>query len=171
MKRTIVLATSIILLLALATVAPAGPGTRIRANIPFDFFAGEQQLAAGYYIFEMRALGFGSSSSSAVAIYHPDGNFACLAPSMPTGYDSRSNDGHLHFKRYGTVYFLSTVEGPLSGAAVRPTKAEREYKAQTRRPQEIVLMAVKSNAQAETSEKSSLSHRPRLIVQQSDALR
>lgn len=170
MKRTIVLVTSIIALLMLATVAPAGPATRIRANIPFDFFAGDQQLPAGYYIFEMRALGFGSSSSSAVAVYRPDGNFACLTPSMPDGYDSRSDDGHLHFKRYGNVYFLSRIEGPQSGAAIRATKAEREYRAQTRVPQDTVLMAVRMNP-AGASDKSRLPQRPRLIVQQSDALR
>ena len=171
MKRLIVIAASIIALLVFATVAPAGTGTRIRANIPFDFFAGEQQLPAGYYIFETRALGFGSSSSSAVAIYHPDGNFACLTPSMPTGYDSRSVDGHLHFKRYGTVYFLSRVEGLQSGAALRVTKAEKEYSAQTRRPQETVLMAAKLDPPAAANVKSQLPQRPRLIVQQSDALR
>ena len=170
MKRTIVLVTSIIALLMLATVAPAGPATRIRASIPFDFFTGDQQLPAGYYIFEMRALGFGSSSSSAVAIYRPDGNFACLTPSMPTWYDSRSDDGHLHFKRYGNVYFLSRIEGPQSGAAMRATKAEREYRAQTRVPQDTVLMAVRMNPPA-ASDKSRLPQRPRLIVQQSDALR
>ncbi len=132
MKHTILVVTCIIALLVFATLAPAGTGTRIRANIPFDFYAGEQQLPAGYYIFEMRSLGFGSSSSSALAIYHPDGNFACLTPSMPTGYDARSNDGHLYFKRYGSVYFLSKVEGPQAGATMRATKAEKEYRAQTK---------------------------------------
>ncbi len=171
MKRTILVAASIIVLLVFALVTQAGTGTRIRANIPFDFYAGERQLPAGYYIFEMRALGFGSSSSSAVAIYQPDGNFASLTPSMPTGYNARSNDGHLYFKRYGSVYFLSKIEGPQAGATMRATKAEKEYRAQTRIPRETVLLAVKLNVPAGDSDKSRLTQRPRLIVQQSDALR
>jgi hypothetical protein len=171
MKRTTVLLTSITALLMFAAVTSAGTATRIRVNIPFDFFVGEQQLAAGSYIFEMRGLGFGSSSSSAVAIYRPDGNFAYLTLTMPAEYDRRSSDGHLHFKRYENTYFLYKVEGPQCGAGVRMTKAEREYRAQARRPQDVVLIAVKQSLPAGASDRSQLQSRPRLIVQQSDALR
>jgi hypothetical protein len=171
MKRTIVFSTSIIALLMLATVTSAGAATRIHVTVPFDCCVGEQQMSAGSYIFEMRALGFGSSSSSAVAIYNPDGNFAYLTPTMPTGYDYRSSEAHLHFKRYGNIYFLSKVEGPQSGAGVRMTKAEREYRVQIRRPQDVVLLAVKQSLPAGLIDKPQLQPRPRLIVQQSDALR
>ena len=171
MKRTIVFLTSILVILILAAGASAGAATRIRATVPFDFFVGEEQLSAGNYIFEMRAIGFGSSSSSAVAIYHPDGTFAYLIPTMPVGYDQRSSDGHLHFKRYGNTYFLSQVEGPQSGAGLRMTKAEKEYKAQTRKPQDTILVALKLNPPAGVNGKSPLQPKPRLILQQSETLR
>ncbi len=171
MKRTIVILTSIIALLVLAAAASAGVSTRIRATIPFDFYVGEQQLAAGNYIFEMRALGFGSASSSAVVVYRPDGTFAYMIPTMPVGYDQRSSDGRLHFKRYANAYFLFKVEGPMSAAGVRATKAQREYMAQTREHEEIVLIAVRQNLPAGASDKPQLQLKPRLIVQQSDALR
>lgn len=170
MKQTIVFLTSILALLVLAVGASAGAGTRIRAAVPFDFFVGEEPFAAGNYIFEMRAIGFGSSSS-AVAVYHPDGTIASLIPTMPDGYDSRSSDGHLHFKRYGSTYFLSRVEGPQSGAGLTMSKAEREYKAQTRKPQDTVLVALRLSSPAEVNDKSHLKLKPRLIVQQSETLR
>jgi len=171
MKRTSVLLTSIVALLMLATGVLAGAATRIHATVPFDFYVGEEQLAAGNYVFEMRPIGFGSASSSAVAVYRPDGTFAHMIPTMPTGYDHRSGESHLHFLRYGNAYFLSKVEGQQSGAAVRKSKAEREYVAQTKKPQDTVLMASKPSLPAEAGEKSQLQIKPRLIVHHSDALR
>ena len=142
MKKTSVLLILVAALLLITTSALAGPGTKIRANVPFAFYIGNEQLPAGNYIFEMRAIGFGSSSSSAVAVYRQDGSMATLIPTISEGWGSRRMaDGHLHFTRYSASYFLNKVEGPASGASLITTKAERELRAQDSRAQETVIVA------------------------------
>jgi len=142
MKNMIVVFASIVVLLVLATGASAITAARIRAYVPFDFHVGEELLPAGNYIFEMRAIGFGSSSSSAVAIYRPNGTIVTSIPTMPIGWDYRHmSDCHLHFTRLTGNYFLAKVEAPESGAALRMSKAEKELRAQNMDKQERVLVA------------------------------
>jgi len=142
MKNTIVVVTSIALLLLLATGASASTAARIRAYVPFDFYVGEELLPAGNYIFALRAIGLGSSSSSAVAVYRPDGTMASLIFTMPAGGDYRhTSDCHLHFTRLTNAYFLAKVEAPETGAALRMSKAEKELRAQNPDREERVLVA------------------------------
>jgi hypothetical protein len=162
MKRTIVVVASIFALLICAVVATAGTTIRIRADVPFNFYVGEERLPAGSYIFEMRPIGFGAASSSAVAVYYPDGTIVTMIPTMPAGYDYRSSDAQLHFRRYGNAYFLAKVEGPQAGASFRTAKAEREYMACTKISQDVILMALDLNEQ---DGKAHRQLKPRLIVQ------
>jgi hypothetical protein len=150
MKKTSVLVVSIAVLLLFVAGALANTGTRIRANVPFAFHVGEEAFPAGNYIFQMRAIGFGSSSSSAVAVYRQDGSLAVLISTMPTGWEYRRMiDGHLHFARYSNSYFLNKVEGPDSGASLMATKAERELRAQNNRAQETVIVAQRRSSQTQ----------------------
>jgi len=130
----------------------AGPTTKIRANVPFDFYAGGEQLPAGNYVFEMRAIGFGSSSSSAVAVYRQDGTLAVTLSTIPSGWEyRRMADGHLHFTRYTNAYFLNRVEGPSSGASLITTKVERELRAQNNRGSETIIVAQRKAGQTQNS--------------------
>lgn len=147
-KTSIVVAA----LLLSATCLLAGPTTKIRANVPFDFYVGEEQLPAGNYVFEMRAIGFGSSSSSAVAVYRQDGTLAVTLSTIPSGWEyRRMADGHLHFTRYTNTYFLNKVEGPSSGASLITTKVERELRAQNNRGSETIIVAQRKVAQTQNS--------------------
>lgn len=147
-KTSIVVAA----LLLSATCLLAGPTTKIRANVPFDFYVGEEQLPAGNYVFEMRAIGFGSSSSSAVAVYRQDGTLAVTLSTIPSGWEyRRMADGHLHFSRYTNTYFLNKVEGPSSGASLITTKVERELRAQNNRGSETIIVAQRKVAQTQRS--------------------
>jgi len=139
-------------LLLSATCLLAGPTTKIRANVPFDFYVGEEQLPAGNYVFEMRAIGFGSSSSSAVAVYRQDGTLAVTLSTIPSGWEyRRMADGHLHFSRYTNTYFLNKVEGPSSGASLITTKVERELRAQNNRGSETIIVAQRKAGQTQNS--------------------
>jgi len=147
-KTSIVVAA----LLLSATCLLAGPTTKIRANVPFDFYVGEEQLPAGTYVFEMRAIGFGSSSSSAVAVYRQDGTVAVTLSTIPSGWEyRRMADGHLHFSRYTNTYFLNKVEGPSSGASLITTKVERELRAQNNRGSETIIVAQRKAGQTQNS--------------------
>jgi hypothetical protein len=146
MRKTLVVVIAALLLSA--TCLLAGPTTKIRANVPFAFYAGEEQLPAGNYVFEMRALGFGSSSSSAVAVYRQDGSLAVMLSTIPTGWEyQRMADGHLHFTRYSSSYFLNRVEGPSSGASLIATRVERELRAENNRGSETIIVAQRRAAQ------------------------
>ena len=139
-------------LLLSATCLLAGPTTKIRANVPFDFYVGEEQLPAGTYVFEMRAIGFGSSSSSAVAVYRQDGTVAVTLSTIPSGWEyRRMADGHLHFSRYTNTYFLNKVEGPSSGASLITTRVERELRAQNNRGSETIIVAQRKATQTQNS--------------------
>ena len=147
-KTSIVVAA----LLLSATCLLAGPTTKIRANVPFDFYAGGEQLPAGNYVFEMRAIGFGSSSSSAVAVYRQDGTLAVTLSTIPSGWEyRRMADGHLHFSRYTDTYFLNKVEGPSSGASLITTRVERELRAQNNRGSETIIVAQRKAGQTQNS--------------------
>jgi hypothetical protein len=142
MRNAIVIAASIAVLLMLGTAASAGTAARVRAYVPFDFHVGEELLAAGNYIFELRSIGLASSSSSIVAVYRPDGTMASLIPTMPTGWNNRrTSDCRLHFTRLTNSYFLATVEAPEAGADLRMSKAERELRAQNTDRQDVILLA------------------------------
>ncbi len=150
MKKTSVLLMIVAALLLTATCVLAGPTTKIRANVPFAFHVGEEQLPAGIYVFEMRAIGFGSSSSSAMAVYRQDGSLAVMLSTIPAGWEYRQMaDGHLHFARYSDSYFLNKVEGPYSGATLITTKVERELRAQNNHGSETIIVAQRRVAQTQ----------------------
>lgn len=150
MKKISVVMIVIAVVLLSAICVLANPATRIRANIPFAFHVGEEQLPAGNYLFEMRAIGFGASSASAVAVYRQDGSLAVMLSTIPAGWEYRQMAvGHLHFSRYSNTYFLTKVEGPASAASLITTKAERELRAQHNRESETVIVAQRRVAQTQ----------------------
>ena len=128
MRKLTVLLIVGMAVLGLSVAASAQSATILRANIPFAFYADKVLLPAGQYVFEMRPIGHGSATASAVTVRSQDGSWATFLLTMP-GTDP-NNDEQLHFNRYGNKYFLSKVEAVGLQANVRKNKIEREIRAQ-----------------------------------------
>lgn len=98
MKRITVIV--LFALAALATVGTAGAQNHlVRANIPFDFLAGDAHLPAGTYTI---------TSDDLVNIVIQNGqNAAFLLSEAPA--DDVKTDGKLVFNRHGDQYFLSEI--------------------------------------------------------------
>lgn len=93
----------------------------LRANIPFDFRAGNKLMPAGEYSIEehgslvvMRSTGDGKETIA-------------LLTNSAVGVDSTRN-ARLEFSRYGSAYFLSAIWEPYSrdGRQVPATAREKE---------------------------------------------
>jgi len=144
MKKITLILTSIAVLLVLTLGASAGSVTRLRANVPFAFYVGTEQLPAGEYIFEIGSIGPAAATSTLVRVLDQDGKTTTLIQTMP-GADSRMNDDHLHFNRYGNMYFLSKVEALGYQANLRATRSEKEAMAMARNNQDrgTTILALK----------------------------
>jgi hypothetical protein len=143
MKKIMVLMTLAAALVVLVAGASAETAVRLKANIPFAFYAGTELLPAGQYTFAMLPDGLGSASSTSVVIRNQDGKIATRILTM-AGSDVRSmiND-HLHFNCYGDKHFLAKVESVGSEANLKVTKAEQELRAAAKKAQDAVLVAEK----------------------------
>ena len=98
MKRITVIA-----LFALATLATVGTAAaqnhQVRANIPFDFVAGDAHLPAGSYSIT-------SDDLDVIAIRNGQ-KYVSLLRVAPA--EDVKTDGKLIFNRYGDQYFLSEI--------------------------------------------------------------
>ena len=109
-----------------------------RANIPFDFWLGQQLMPAGAYsIYHMTTgavLIRGENRKPASAI------FLGLQLSRP---DQRS-DGALEFTRYDNTYFLSKIWNPHSrdGCSVPKTPREKELATHATPPKTTAIVLV-----------------------------
>jgi hypothetical protein len=98
-----------------------GEDASLRANIPFDFHAGDKLLPAGQYLVQERGsvviLRVADSGKPAVI----------LVTNGAIGADS-SHKARMEFHRYGRAYFLSAIWNPFSeeGRQVPPTASEKE---------------------------------------------
>jgi hypothetical protein len=142
MKRIALLVILVATLLMLTLGASAGSVTRLRANVPFAFYVGTEQLPAGGYIFEIASLGPAAATSTLVRVLDHDGKTTTLIQTMP-GADSHMNDDHLHFNRYGEMYFLSKVEALGYQANLRATRSEKEAMAQSNQDRGTTILALK----------------------------
>jgi hypothetical protein len=82
--------------------APAQSGSRVLANIPFDFSVGNTTLKAGSYTVEQLQSGIIGFSSE-------DEKEHLFALSFPGDSDKQSKEPHLVFIRYGSEAFLKRV--------------------------------------------------------------
>ena len=139
MKRNVTIAVgTAALLLAFAAGASAGAVIKVQAHIPFAFYAGKALVPAGQYRFELRPLSACGASTSAVLVRGENGVMAWIA-TLPGSDEDMAV--HLHFNRYGKAYFLSKVEAGGLQANVPPTPAEREYRAQTKVGNTVLIAA------------------------------
>jgi len=86
------------------TIAPAHAqsGSRVLANIPFDFSVGNTTLKAGSYTVEQLQPGI-------IAFSSEDEKEHQFALSFPGDSDKQSQEPHLVFIRYGSEAFLKRV--------------------------------------------------------------
>lgn len=82
--------------------AQAQSGSRVLANIPFDFSVGNTTLKAGSYTIEQLRSGI-------IAFSSEDQKEHQLALSFPGDSDRQSQEPHLVFIRYGSEAFLKRV--------------------------------------------------------------
>jgi hypothetical protein len=82
--------------------AHAQSGSRVLANIPFDFSVGNTTLKAGSYTVELPQSGIIAFSSEA-------GKEHQFALTFPGDSDKQSQESHLVFIRYGNEAFLKRV--------------------------------------------------------------
>lgn len=126
MKKTVFVILSLCaLVLGGALSASARSEGPVSVKIPFAFYAGDQFLPAGEYVFQMPRLS-GFTGGSIVKITTAD-NHVCQHM-LSTRVDGVTTDTDLHvtFSKYGDVYFLSGVRDSDFGAALHPSKKEKQ---------------------------------------------
>ena len=137
--RLINLIPKVILLSAIVVLAAVGPtqaqslgGTRITANIPFDFNISEKKLPAGKYSVG-RAIN--QSDDLIVSINDLEGRSKAIRLSNTVVRSRPTGKALLVFNRYGDQYFLSQVwpAGATMGREFRKSKSEREAQKQLAR--------------------------------------
>ena len=105
------------------TIVPAHAqsGSRVLANIPFDFSVGNTTLKAGSYTVEQLESGILAFSSA-------DGREHKFELSFPGDSDRQSQKPHLVFIRYGSEVFLKKVFflSDEDCAELRESSRERE---------------------------------------------
>ena len=123
--------------LLLATAAANAQGVAVRANIPFDFVAGNQVFPAGEYTLQPA-----QGDQTALAIRSSDGKsmanvitFGCWNPDL-------SKDSTLVFHHVGSRYLLSKVQiqGYIEGQQLLPNRAEAEV-ASNQKAGRVVIFA------------------------------
>jgi len=135
MKNNLVILSLVAVFTLFAGFGFAGTAT-MRISIPFDFYAGDQQLPAGEYTFQM-----GSplaQTSSVVTVRAKGGAGLCILATQP-GTDAA--DAKLLFNKYGNRHFLSSVSIRGLKAGVPMVKLEKELRAQAERDQSTVTIA------------------------------
>ena len=113
----------------------AGSSGTVHVNIPFDFYAGGQQLAAGEYTLEMSTFPF------MVTVRSEDQKVTCVLLALPQTETSSSN--MLWFNRNGNKLFLSSVSVGGNRAEFSTHMLEKELKAQAENDRKIAASALR----------------------------
>jgi hypothetical protein len=96
------LAVTMALLAVIGTPAVGNAQTEMRADIPFDFYIGAQQLPSGSYSFVV--------SGMYIKVSDRNGHSAMtLASTVPNPESRTLNGAKLMFTRYDNYFFLSEV--------------------------------------------------------------
>ncbi len=91
-----------ILALAMVTAVASANGQTLRADVPFPFTVGSQELPAGNYQVKSAI-----SSGEAIRIESVQANDSAMR--LTSQADGRANQASLVFHRYGDRYFLAQV--------------------------------------------------------------
>jgi hypothetical protein len=133
--KTNLICTSIAAVLAAVTVnAQSSPV--LKANVPFDFVAGSQTMAAGAYT-------VGYTASGVVVIQSTDRKGAVMSLATPLDGPFGADKARLVFHRCGNIYFLVEVWGPENGRQLPTTSREREMAARVGRSNASIVAALR----------------------------
>lgn len=138
MKNNLVILSLVAVLVLTASFAYAGNYVGMRIIVPFDFFAGDQQLPAGEYTFAMES-GLDATGSK-VTVYAKDGTAVCF---LLTRSGTGETANRLLFNQYGNKRFISSISIKGFTAAVKTTKLEKELGAEIQNRESVVLVSQK----------------------------
>ena len=125
MRRTLTVIVALsIAILALAAAASAGESARMRAAVPFSFYAAGRLLPSGEYLFELQSIGNGSTGST-IFVRNAGGEVVHIFPAM-AGTNAKSIPTSLEFRRYGDIRFLSKLHTRVFQAQLAKSRMERE---------------------------------------------
>ncbi len=139
MKNSLVVLGLLALFTVTASSVFAGSPVAMHVNIPFDFYAGGQQVAAGEYVVEMTS-GL-MATGSTVIIRKKDGEGICILLTQPGTNDTLASN-MVRFNQYGDRLFLSSVSMMGVRTGFRMHKLERELRAQAEKEQKTVAIAM-----------------------------
>jgi hypothetical protein len=129
-----------VLILGLSFAVSASPAARMRVDVPFAFYAEREMLPAGSYIFEIGSASPASATGTSVVIRNLDNTSASVIFTMNASGLGKIAEDCLRFNKYGNKYFLARVEGLGYIADVKPTRMERELRAQAGPRHETTLV-------------------------------
>ena len=127
---------AVLLLSVLVAGTAVAQSKTVRANIPFDFVAGQKSLPAGSYT--VRSFG----ASGDVLGIKTDNSNGAMAMSHPVISSKRADKTTLLFRSYAGEYFLAQVwvEGEQAGRELPITRRERML-AQNHPPLRVRILA------------------------------
>jgi hypothetical protein len=123
--KKVSLLCAILLVTVVASAQGQTLGTRITANIPFDFSIGDKKLPSGKYsIGRIRQ----NSDDLVLSIEDQGGRSKAIRTSIPVLTRDITSKGKLVFHRYGDQYFLYQVwpAGAATGRQFLKSRSERE---------------------------------------------
>ena len=139
MRKTRTVLVLGMMLLSAAIFAAGNSAARLHVNVPFAFYAGNELLPAGNYVFEIGAITPHEASGSAVFVHNETGSIAAWLLTMP-GQAPYTDNAQLEFSRYGERYFLSSVAALGYQANLKTTKSEKEMRAQNKQKRETTVV-------------------------------
>ena len=126
----------VLALVALPGLASARTGSVITAQVPFDFVAKGQAMAAG-------SCSIAVTGNSGAILLITCGNKHVYALPMASESARPSENTSLLFRRYGDRYFFAGVkqEGESRGYEIPASKLERELRAQNVTESDVTIVA------------------------------
>ncbi len=136
MRHSLMILSLVAVMAIAAGFGFAGSIAGMRISVPFDFYAGDQQLPAGEYTFSMES-GLVATGSK-VVVQSPNGKGLFFLMTRP-GTDKTAS--RLLFNKYDNRHFLSSISIQGFKASVRITKLEKELRAQLPNSKNVILVA------------------------------
>jgi hypothetical protein len=108
----------------------------VKANVPFDFSAGNITLPAGEYK-------IGTMHTPGTLLIRGEGTQGSFVGAHAAQANGRAAISKLVFHRYGDRYFLYQiwVKGEERGSELPMTKVEKELRASNARPSSVAILA------------------------------
>ena len=134
MARLLAIAVTMLPLLATAQM---GEHSRLIAQVPFEFVAGNRIVPAGQCIVQS------AGGGAAVLISQANAKVSLFSMVTPAGSQKGAGIDALVFHKYGNTYFLTElrVSGNRATYELPESKAEAELRAQNAPAQETILLA------------------------------